>query len=95
VTFDDDVNPSATVETVEKYEAAYQGGRDAVLSIFSGAMWIVLGAFGIGLLWMAAIALTNGTASPATFVAALFGTAITVLVGDELFHRLLGGTPIL
>jgi len=83
-----------SLERTAQYEAAYQGGRDAVLSIFSGAMWIVLGAFGVGLLWMTVIALTNGTATSATFVAALFGAVITVLAGDELFHRLFGSTPI-
>lgn len=83
-----------SLERTAQYAAAYRGGRDAVLSIFSGALWIVLGVFGVGLLWMTAIALTNGTASPATFAAALFGVAITVLAADELFHRLLGGTPI-
>lgn len=81
-------------ERTVQYEAAYRGGRDAVLSIFSGAMWAVLGAFGVGLLRMTAIALTNGTATPATFVATLLGAAITVLAADELFHRLLGGTPV-
>jgi len=43
---------------------------------------------------MTATALTNGTASLATFLLALFGAVITVLAGDELFHRLLGGTPV-
>lgn len=81
-----------TLERTAQYEAAYRGGRDAVLSIFSGAMWAVLGAFGIGLLWMTTIALTNGTASPPTFAAALFGAAIAVLAGDELFYRLRGAT---
>lgn len=57
-------------------------------------MWALIGVFGIGLLWMTAIALTNDTASTATFFAALFGAVITVLAGDELFHRLLGGTPV-
>lgn len=80
--------------TTAQYEAAYRGGRDTVLSVLSGAMWAVLGVFGVGLLWMTAIALTNGTALPATFAAALFGVVITVLAGDELFHRLFGGTPI-
>ena len=83
-----------SLERTAQYEAAYKGGRDAVRSIFSGAMWAVLGAFGVGLLWMTVIALTNGTASSVTFVAALFGAVITALAGDELFHRLLGGTPI-
>lgn len=38
-----------TPETTAQYEAAYRGGRDAVLSIVSGAMWAVLGVFGAGL----------------------------------------------
>ena len=80
--------------TTAQYEAAYRGGRDAVLSVLSGALWAVLGVVGVGLLWMTAIALTNGTASLATFLLALFGAVITVLAGDELYHRLLGGTPI-
>ncbi|AUV82405.1 hypothetical protein C2R22_12760 [Salinigranum rubrum] len=80
--------------TTAQYEAAYRGGRDAVLSVLSGVMWVVLGAVGVGLLWMTAIALTNGTASLATFLLALFGAVITVLAGDELYHRLLGRTPI-
>lgn len=83
-----------TPETTAQYEAAYRGGRDAVLSIVSGAMWAVLGAFGVGLLWLATVALTNGTASPFTYAAALFGATLTVLAGDELYHRLHGGTPI-
>jgi len=61
---------------------------------FSGVIWVFLGVFGVGLLWMTATALTNGTASLATFLLALFGAVITVLAGDELFHRLLGGTPV-
>lgn len=80
--------------TTAQYEAAYRGGRDAVLSVLFGAMWAVLGVVGIGLLWMTATALTNGTASQATFLLALFGALMTVLAGDELYHRLLGGTPI-
>jgi len=64
------------------------------LLIFSGVIWVFLGVFGVGLLWMTATALTNGTASLATFLLALFGAVITVLAGDELFHRLLGGTPV-
>jgi hypothetical protein len=80
--------------TTPQYEAAYRGGRDAVLSVLSSALWTVLGVVGVGLLWMTAIALTNGTASLATFLFALFGAVITVLAGDELYHRLLGGTPI-
>ncbi|WP_152042032.1 hypothetical protein [Salinigranum salinum] len=83
-----------SLEKTTQYEAAYRGGRDAVLSVFSGAMWAVLGAFGVGLLWMTAIAFTAGTTSLPTFAAALFGAALTVLAGDELFHRLLGGNPI-
>jgi hypothetical protein len=57
-------------------------------------MWAVLGVVGVGLLWMTTIALTNGTASLATFLLALFAVVITVLAGDELYHCLLGGTPI-
>lgn len=83
-----------SLEGTAQYEAAYQGGRDAVLSIVSGALWVVIGVIGLGLLGMTAMALTGGTASPATFGAALFGAVITVLAGDELFHRLFGGTPI-
>jgi apolipoprotein N-acyltransferase len=77
-----------------QYEAIYRGARDATFSIFSGVMWVFLGIFGVGLLWMTTTALTNGTATLATFLLALFGVGITVLAGDELFHRLLGGTPI-
>jgi hypothetical protein len=91
------VSNSMTEESLERaaqYEAAYRGGHDAVLSVLSGVVWAVLGAFGVGLLWMTAIALSNGTASPATFGAALFGVAITVLAGDELIHRFLGGPPV-
>jgi sterol desaturase/sphingolipid hydroxylase (fatty acid hydroxylase superfamily) len=83
-----------TLGTAAQYEAIYRGARDATFSICSGVMWIFLGVFGVGLLWMTAIALTNGTASLATFLLALFGAVITVLTGDELFHRLLGVTPI-
>ena len=86
--------PADSPETTALREAAYRGGRDAVLSIFSNAVWAILGVVGVGLLWMTAIALINGTASPATFGAALFGVVISVLAGDELFHRLLGLTPI-
>lgn len=78
-----------------QYEAAYRGGRDAILSIFSGALWAILGVFGVGLLWMTAIALNNGTASLSTFAAALFGVIIAVVTVDELFHRLFDHTPIL
>jgi len=77
-----------------QYEAIYRGARDATFLIFSGVIWVFLGVFGVGLLWMTATALTNGTASLATFLLALFGAVITVLAGDELFHRLLGGTPV-
>lgn len=83
-----------TPDTTAQYEAAYRGGRDAVLSIVSGAMWAILGVFGVGLLWLTAIALTNDTATPVTLFAALFGSVLTVLAGDELYHRLLGGTPV-
>ena len=83
-----------SLEKTAQYEAAYRGGRDAVLSVLSGALWAVLGVVGVGLLWMTAIALTNGTASLATFLLALCGAVITVLAGDELYHRLLGGTPV-
>lgn len=85
---------SDDLKRAAQYEAAYRGGRDACLSVFSGVLWAVVGVFGVGLLWLTAIALTNGTASPATFAAAIFGAVITVLAGDELFHRLVGGTPI-
>jgi len=78
-----------------QYEAIYRGARDATFLIFFWCDLGFLGVFGVGLLWMTATALTNGTASLATFLLALFGAVITVLAGDELFHRLLGGTPVL
>lgn len=80
--------------TTSEYEAAYRGGRDAVLSVLSGALWTVLGGVGVGLLWLTAIAVTTGTVSPGTVLLALFGAVLTVLAGDELYHRLRGGTPL-
>lgn len=74
----------------DQYRATYQATRDAIRSLLQGtflkAILILIGIFGVGVVWVAATAFTNGSATQATFFGGLFGTAVALFAGYELYH---------